>query len=254
MAEKKVPPARPGGGRDTDKHPEPFPRTPWTCLLQAQRVGKDERSWLERLFSIYWRPVYWHIRYQWHKSVEDAKDLTQEYFATFLEKEYLQSYQRERGRFRAFVKVSLDNFLRNRYRAAGRKIRGGHLKLLSLDVTDEPLPEVASPDLPAEELFDRRWASVVLGQALERMREHYAKRDKAIYCDIFFACEMPEGEKPTYEELGKRFGVSASDVRNYLHHVRVTFRSTLRAVVGETVERGGDVDEELDRLKALFQP
>lgn len=252
MADSRIPPSRPRRARDTDAGPEAFPRTPWTFLLHAQAVGKGEKATFERLIETYWRPVYWHIRYQWRKSVEDAKDLTQEYFATFLEKEYLKSYERERGRFRAFVKVSLDNFLRNAYRAAGRKVRGGHVKHLSLNVTDEPLPEVASSELPPDEAFDRNWASVVLRTALERLKEHYEKRGKPRYYEVLVGYEMPEGERPTYEELAERLGISVFDVRNYLHAARVTFRSVLRKVVGETVEKAGDVDDELDRLKALF--
>lgn len=252
MTERRVPPSRPGRARDTDARPEGFPSTRWTFLLRAKTVGEGEKEALERLIETYWRPVYWHIRYQWHKPVEDAKDLTQEYFATFLEKGYLQSYERERGRFRTFVKVSLDNFLRNRYRAAGRKVRGGHVKHLSLDVKDEPLPEVASSELRPEEVFDRNWASVVLRTALERLREHYEKSGKPNYYLVLVGYEMPEGEKPTYEALAERLGITVFDVRNYLHAARTTFRSVLRQVVGETVEKAGDVDDELDRLKALF--
>lgn len=252
MTDRKVPPSRAGGGRDTDARPEAFPRTPWTFLIHAKAVGKGEKATLERLIETYWRPVYWHIRYQWHKSVEDAKDLTQEYFATFLEKDYLRSYERERGRFRAFVKVSLDNFLRNQYRAAGRKVRGGHVKHLSLDVRDEPLPEISSTELAPGEAFDRNWASVVLRTALERLKEHYEKRGKPRYYRVLVEYELPEGERPTYEALGEKLGISVCDVRNYLHHARVTFRSVLRQVVAETVEKSEDVDDELDRLKALF--
>lgn len=252
MTTRRVPSARPGAARDTDGRPEGFPRTPWTFLIHAREPGKDARPSLDRLVETYWRPVYWHIRYQWHKSVEDAKDLTQEYFATFLEKDYLQSYDRERGRFRAFVKVSLDNFLRNQHRAAGRKIRGGHVKHLSLDVTDEPLPEVSSTDLKPEDLFDRNWAAVVLRQALARLKEHYEKRGKPRYHRVLVEYELPDGEKPTYEDLAKRLGISVFDVRNYLHHARVTFRAVLRQVVAETVEKASDVDDEIERLKEMF--
>ncbi len=252
MASEHVSPTRPGRAGDTDAHPGAFPRTPWTYLLHAKVVKDGEKVSLERLVETYWRPVYWHIRYQWHKSVEDAKDLTQEYFARFLEKDYLKSYERERGRFRAFVKVSLDNFLRNQYRAAGRKVRGGHVKHLSLDVTDEPLPEVAADVVQPEEAFDRNWAAVVLRTALERLKEHFEKRGKPRYYEVLVGYEMPEGEKPTYEALAERLGITVYDVRNYLHHARVTFRSVLRQVVAETVEKTGDVDDELDRLRALF--
>lgn len=252
MGPEGVPKPRPGYGADTDRSPEPFPRTPWTQIANARALGSGERGALERLFSIYWRPVYWHIRYQWRKGVEDAKDLAQEYFATFLEKGYLDSYDRERGRFRTFVKVSLDNFLRNRHRAAGRMIRGGHVKHLSIDVREEPPPDLTAREAPAEESFDRAWAAAVLQQALLRLREHYGKRDQAVYYELFVARETPDGEAPTYEALAERHGVSVSDVRNYLHHARVTFRSVLRVVVGETVVQHADVDDELDLLRELF--
>ena len=39
----------------------------------------------ERAFDIlvraYWRPVYYHLRVQWNATADNAKDLTQEFFA-----------------------------------------------------------------------------------------------------------------------------------------------------------------------------
>jgi hypothetical protein len=48
--------------------------------------------------------------------------------------------------------------------------------------------------------------------------------------------------------VGRRWGVSESDVRNYLTHCRARLKEILRAAVRETVDRAGDVEDELRAL------
>jgi DNA-directed RNA polymerase specialized sigma24 family protein len=62
-----------------------FPSTLWTQVLQAH--GRDEelrRSAWEELARKYWKPVYAYVRAAWARSNEDAKDLTQDFFAWML--------------------------------------------------------------------------------------------------------------------------------------------------------------------------
>jgi DNA-directed RNA polymerase specialized sigma24 family protein len=87
---------------------------PPTCeaLLQDCRQGRPEA--LQRLASLYWKPVYGLIRKTWNRSNEDAKDLAQEFFATAVfDGEVLKAFSPERGSFRAFLKAALQNFLRH---------------------------------------------------------------------------------------------------------------------------------------------
>src|SRR6266852_1253793 len=77
-----------------------FPSTHWSVVLAAgQAPGTVARDALERLARIYWYPLYGFIRRQ-GRSPEDAQDLTQQFFAQFLEHESFKQADQERGRFR----------------------------------------------------------------------------------------------------------------------------------------------------------
>src|SRR5207249_7732605 len=121
-----------------------FATTHWSVVLSA---GQD--SWpaaqdaLERLCRTYWYPLYAYVRRQGH-SPEDAQDLTQEFFARFLEKQIFRQARPERGRFRAFLLTSLKHFLVSEWhRATARKRGSGH--------TPVPLDTVLAERLDSRE-------------------------------------------------------------------------------------------------------
>ena len=59
-------------------------------MLSARGADNTaSREALSKLCRIYWCPVYAYVRRQGH-SVQDAQDLTQEFFARLIEKQYLQ--------------------------------------------------------------------------------------------------------------------------------------------------------------------
>ena len=100
-------------------------------------AGEDEsvasREALDQLCRAYWRPLYTYVRRRGHAPPE-AEDLTQAFFAHFLERKLLTVVDRRRGRFRTFVLHACEYFLANQWRDASRLKRGGGQKLLSLDV------------------------------------------------------------------------------------------------------------------------
>jgi DNA-directed RNA polymerase specialized sigma24 family protein len=66
-------------------------------------------------------------------SHEDASDLTQAFFALFLEKRYLKSVDAARGKFRTFLLASMKHFLANEWDKSQALKRGGGARVLSLD-------------------------------------------------------------------------------------------------------------------------
>jgi len=68
---------------------EYFVTTRWTMVLSAGRKSspQSDRA-LGELCRGYWFPLYAYVRRKGH-SKEDAEDLTQAFFARFLEKNYL---------------------------------------------------------------------------------------------------------------------------------------------------------------------
>ena len=110
-----------------------FVTTQWSLVVAAVDEDRsDAPRALATLCETYWYPIYAQVRFQ-IRDAEKARDLTQSFFAHILEKDSLKIADRERGRFRAFLKTTLKHFLSNeRHREAAKK-RGGGRAPLALD-------------------------------------------------------------------------------------------------------------------------
>src|SRR4029077_15231258 len=112
---------------------------------------------------------------------EDAEDLTQAFFARFLEKNYLEGLSGERGRFRAFLLASLNHFLANEWDRARRQKRGGGVAALSLDWQDADTRYQIDPadNLSPDKLYDRVWAVTLLERVIGHLRNESATEGKS---------------------------------------------------------------------------
>src|SRR5262245_9712599 len=89
-----------------------FPTTIWSDIIAAgDSSDPQSRDRLDRLLRTYWKPVFAYVRSSWRKPVEDAKDLTQAFFASVLQKGYLSRLDPDRGSFRGYLKKALKHFL-----------------------------------------------------------------------------------------------------------------------------------------------
>src|SRR5215471_12106128 len=123
-------------GQDTSElmpRCQQFNTTHWSVVLAARGESADAQEALEKLCRVYWYPLYAFVRRQGH-SPEDAEDLIQGFFARLLERKDLETVQRERGRFRSYLLVSLKHFMLNEQRRARTEKRGGGRPVISLDV------------------------------------------------------------------------------------------------------------------------
>lgn len=91
-----------------------FPTTSWTMVAAAAPDSRDSAAALSKLCEVYWFPVYAFIRHRGHPR-EEAEDLCQEFFATFLQQGALASARPERGEFRSLLLASVTNFLANQW-------------------------------------------------------------------------------------------------------------------------------------------
>src|ERR1700689_1378440 len=91
-----------------------FPATRWSAVRAARRTDLTERKRaLETIIVAYWKPIYKYTRIRWGKTDEDAKDLTQEFFARLIEKNYLADFDSSKARLRTFLRVCVDHFFSN---------------------------------------------------------------------------------------------------------------------------------------------
>jgi RNA polymerase sigma-70 factor (ECF subfamily) len=212
-----------------------FPPTPWSqLLLLRQRSQPQREELLGSLIDRYWIPAYEYIRSQRHVSPDDAKDLTQQFFAMLLERRDLERVSPERGSFRAYVKTAVRNFLTSVDRAAHARPR-----LLPVEEGEAVWQELAH--LPQEEIFDAAWARLVIARAVEILRQEVAPERFA----VFEAYALSDDPQITYRDVAARFGMSEDDVRNELRFARRSLRTIVRRVVMEYVGPDGDVEEEI---------
>ena len=228
-----------------------FPRTTWGVVAQVGDTGDARQAGLETLCHRYWKPVYCYVRSAWRASNADAKDLTQGFFVWLVQVDVLQRYDPSQGRFRHYLKGLLRNYVRSQQSAAKRIKRGGETRHVGLDDEElalaDQIPDTKSES--PEQAFDRHWVEGLMERALHRARTYYAAAGLELRVQIYEAYELAEGE-PTYAGVAGALGVKPGDVRNHLHHMRERIRIELRAELRDTVQSGGDLEQE---WRELFQ-
>ncbi len=222
-------------------------------LAARKSTAAESKQALTTLCEAYWYPLYAFVRRRGYQP-EEAQDLTQEFIATLLEKDFLKAADRERGRFRSFLLASLKHFLAKEWRRASAQKRGGDMIHLSLDFKDGEARYGREPahELTAEKIYERRWAMTLLEQAFARLRAEFVAAGKlALYENLTL---YVGGDKATvpYRELAERLGMTEGSVKVAVHRLRRRCRDLLRAEIAETVASPKDVDEELrDLFRAL---
>jgi RNA polymerase sigma factor (sigma-70 family) len=212
--------------------PQQFPLTRWSVLEAARSSNAEQRQRaLETLISAYWKPVYKYIRLHWNKDTEQAKDLTQDFFARLLERRLLDRFDPERARLRTYLRLCVDGLVMNTDKSAQRLKRGGAVILVPLDFETaegelQHLP-IAAPGGP-DELFAREFARSLFAHAVAQLRTRCEQESKTLHFQIFELYDIDGGAKElTYDDVGRRFGIKATDVTNYLAFARREFRQSV---------------------------
>jgi len=227
-----------------------FATTHWSVVLNAGQTDSPAADQaMARLCSGYWYPLYAYVRRQGYHA-EEAKDLTQEFFAQLLAKNYLRSVDPHRGKFRSFLLAAMEHFLAKEWRDSRRLKRGGGQPLLSLDEADaegrykiEPLDT-----LNAERLYERRWALTLLEQSLQRLRQEFAADSKAEWFEVLSPFLSGERMGQTYAQAGARLGLTEEAVKKAVQCLRKRYGETLRQEIAQTVVEPAEVDSELRYL------
>ena len=233
-----------------------FSTTQWSQVLSARDgSGSEAGHALESLCQIYWYPLYAFVRRQGYDQ-EEARDLTQAYFAELLEKDFLKEVQPELGRFRSFLLASLKHFLSHERDRVQALKRGGCARTFSLDVqgAEERLSAEASEQLTPEQIFERQWALTVLDRALERVRQQSAKSGTENHFDKLKPYLTGDAAGAPYRDVAADLNLTEGAVRAAVLRLRKRFGESLRAEIGETVADPAEIDDEIRRLLTVLQP
>lgn len=224
-----------------------FVTTRWSVVLAAQdKSSPASAEALEAICRAYWSPLYALVRRQGH-APHDAQDLTQEFFARLLHKDYLQAADREKGRLRTFLHVALKRFLANEWDRVRAQKRGGGAAPVSFDtaMAEERYLQHGTEALSAERIYERQWAMTLLEQALARLRAEYqAVRKEAEFDQLKGTLTAERGAIP-YAELAAQLRTTEGATRVAVHRVRKRFRDLFRATIADTVDDPAEVDDEV---------
>jgi RNA polymerase sigma factor (sigma-70 family) len=211
-----------------------FPSTR-VSLVEAAGSGLTGEA-LEQVIAIYWKPVYRFVRLKFRHGNEDAKDLTQSFFTTALQRDFFARFDPAKASFRTYLRMAVERFAANQYAAANRQKRGG-------DVEFEPVEEQAAAAESPEEAYEREWQRQLFALAIDDLRAHCEASGKQIQFRIFEAYDLAEGERPPYTELARRHGIPETSVTNYLAWAR----RMLRGLVNDRLRGVTSGDAELRR-------
>lgn len=238
----------------TRGHNGAFSTTHWSVVLAAgQGDSPGAADALEGLCQVYWYPLYVFVRRQGH-APHDAQDLTQEFFARLLERKYLRLADRNRGRFRTFLLTSLKHFLINEWNKANRQKRGGGRQLISLDAEETETRFRAEPadNWSPDKAFERQWAMVLLDRVLDQLQREFVAAGRGAVFEELKACLTGADNENTYAEIGRRLGMTESNLKVTAHRLKQRYRELLRQEIALTVDGPEAIDQEMRDLFAAL--
>jgi RNA polymerase sigma-70 factor (ECF subfamily) len=227
-----------------------FDSTQWSLVLRAQGDSDEARSALEALCRAYRPPVLAYVRNRGYHG-DAAEDLTQSFFARFLEHAYYADADPLRGRFRAFLLTALKRFLIDADEEAHAVKRGGRMHFESLDNNVDET-RVLSEEVTPERAFERAWALVVLDAAMRKLR---AEAERAGKRELFetlreFLTERPD--ETDYARAAATLNLRRNTLAVAVHRLRHRLRDLVRAELAQTAAATGDFEAELNELRAAL--
>lgn len=231
-----------------------FQTTQWSQILRATGDSTSSEQALAELCQAYWEPLYIYVRRR-VASVEDAQDLTQEFFAHLLDRDRLRKIEPDRGRFRGFLLVALKNFLSHRKEAERAVKRGGRWSRIEFDwesaeaVFNRGARQQEQPDAA----FERQWALTVLRRAKHRwLAEGSDKQSPSLHKHLQHLLTT-NATFVEYETIGAEVGIQPASVKTALHRARRRLGELIRQEVLATIDHPDELEQEIQKLREALQ-
>jgi DNA-directed RNA polymerase specialized sigma24 family protein len=230
-----------------------FSTTRWSMVLAAGRHSLDADQALATLCETYWYPLYAYARRR-VAQISEAQDLTQSFFATLLEKDYVQPAAPERGRFRSYLLTAFQHFLSKEWEKAKAQKRGGGKLPIRLDFSDSDSRWHLEPctHLTADQLYERQWAVAVLHRVMDRLAAEFTQDGKAKQFESLKGFMIGDHGEHTYDDVAKELGTTAAAAKMAASRMRRGYRRLLRDEIAQTVASPEEVDQEIRDLFATL--
>lgn len=224
-----------------------FETTRWSIVARARGEDRDARAALEALCRAYRPPVLAYVRSRGH-APDAAEDLTQAFFARFLEDAWHAGADPSRGRFRAFLLTALKRFLINADIEANALKRGGGVRRIALPEEQASAVDWLVDSASPERAFERGWAFAALEVAMRRLREEQELAGKgAVFAQLSeFLTERPD--EADYARAATALDMRRNTLAVAVHRLRHRLRELLRDEIAETTSDEATLATELHEL------
>lgn len=224
-----------------------MPETRWS-LVRRMQTGTDTKA-LGEIMKIYWQPLH---RLAMGRGIPplDAEDSVQSFYEMVIRRGSFQSASADRGRLRTFLRTMFERHLIDQWEKSSAVKRGGGRRSVSLDEEQEDRCELRelSHNVTPELLYDRCWVLILLGRAMDALRDSYRRRGKEdIFEELKGALEGQESDY-SYAESATRLGINENAVKQAVFRIRKKFGELLVWEVAQTVGDPADVESELREL------
>ena len=227
-----------------------FPSTRLSLMEMASAGGALSQDALGHIIALYWKPIYKYIRCKWNKSNEEAKDLTQEFLAAALSREFFERFDPQLASFRTYLRMAVDRFASNLHTASKRQKRGGGIRFTTIDCKEADYESAIRGESP-EAAFEREWQRQLFALAIDDFRGYCELAGKSTQFRIFEQYDLAEAERPSYVELAELHGLGVTSVTNYLAWAR----RSLREFVSERLRGVTSGERELrTEMRSAFGP
>jgi RNA polymerase sigma factor (sigma-70 family) len=232
-----------------------FHTTNWSLVLDAREEGSTRsREALSALCTAYWEPLYVFIRRQGHDP-DEARDLTQSYFASLLERRSLRNMDPDAGRFRSFLLASLKHHLSDERDKARAQKRGAGRAPITLDVNTAERAYAIQPShqITPETLFEKKWALTVLRRALSRLRDEFTRDGGERQFELLKDYLLGGENEVPYRQVAGELEMTEAAVKMAVYRLRKRFGKSLRAEIADTVADEAQVDDEVYHLLSVLR-
>ena len=235
-----------------------FPTTDWGLFVDI-RGGSPaaKQAALDILARRYWKPAFRFLQFS-GKDEESAKDLTQAFFADWIEHNAFAKADEQKGRFRSFMLASLKRFVSNEHRADHAQKRRPGAGLLSLDelIDNEENPFEPEDAETPEKAFDRAWAVEVVGRVLKHLEAECRNKGQKAHFDIFSKRLIQPilygVVAPSMADLGKVHGLTEKQAGNLLETAKRAYRRLLEEEIRLYAASDSEVSEEVRDIFAIL--
>jgi DNA-directed RNA polymerase specialized sigma24 family protein len=240
-----------------DRLANAFQTTRWTQVLAARGESPEARHALGDLCEAYYGPVEAFVR-RYRSGRDDARDLTQEFFARLLEGNSLGGVERTRGRFRSYLLGAVKHFLADQVDRTSAGKRGGGRSPHSLEAGTSPdrveqqqhVPlDVADPQgFPPDAFFDHQWALTIVETAMNALKAESEKRGETQRFAVLKQWLISPEDGTVALEAARSLQMTDGAFKVAVHRLRKRFRQIVKDKIAATVDRPEALDEELDYL------